>query len=342
MGRAGFLGSYTPMTMQFQTWNINLANKLYHEVYDVFKGDAQARKDALTWLGGHAAATTMLAGTLGLPAVSVMASVYDKFMNSVTGRDDHDITASYRGFLSNLFGKDMGEIIARGLPRAAGMDFANWGEGEVIPGTASLKIFTEKRKWEDVEKDWFKSMGGPALDQGFQLFKAAGDIMNGDFLEGLGRMAPGLVSGPMKAYRLGRDGFVDNQGQKLPMSPSALDYALTAMGLKPQKQAEYQEVAREESGLRAMRQASSANISQHLRQAVAQGDQGSFETWMAEAQRWQVEHPGMLPPQASFIRSLQLHQQQLAQARSTGLPIGVQPRDIAGRGMLQYGNIPVQ
>lgn len=343
MGRGGLLGSFTPMTMQFQTWNINLTNKLYHEVYDAFKGDAQTRKDALTWLGGHAAATTMLAGTLGLPAVSVLASVYDKFMNSVTGRDDHDITASYRGFLANLFGKDMGEIIARGLPRAAGVDFANWGEGEIIPGTASLKIFTEKRKWEDVEKDWFKSMGGPALDTMFQAGLAARDIVNGDYLEGLGRMAPGLVSGPMKAYRLGRDGFIDQQGQKLPLSsPSALDYALTAMGLKPQKQAEYQEVAREESGLRAMRQASSANISQHLRQAWTHGDQGSFNAWMAEAQRWQVEHPGMLPPQASFSRSLGLHMQQLAQARATGLPIGVQPRDIAGRGMLQYGNIPMQ
>jgi hypothetical protein len=114
------------------------------------------------------------------------------------------------------------------------------------------------------------------------------------------------------------------------------------MGLKPQKLAEYQEVAREESGLRAMREASSANINQHLRQAWTQRDQGSFNAWMAEAQRWQMQHPGMVPPQASFVRSLELHMQQLAQARATGLPIGVQPRDIAGRGMLQYGNIPVQ
>jgi hypothetical protein len=344
MGRGGLLGSYTPMTMQFQTWNINLTNKIYREVHDAFKGeDAQTKKDARTWLLGHAAATTMLAGTLGLPAVSVAASVYDKLMDLVTNRDDHDITASYRTFLANTFGKDMGEIIARGLPRAAGVDFANWGEGEIIPGTASLKIFTEKRKWEDVEKDWFKSMGGPALDTMFQVGLAARDITNGDYLEGLGRLAPGLVAGPMKAYRLGQDGFVDQHGQKLPMSsPGALDIALTAMGLKPQKQAEYQEVAREESGLRAMREASSANISEHLRQAWTQHDQGGFNAWMAEAQRWQVQHPGMVPPQATFGRALENHLNQLAQARATGLPIGVLPRDVGGRGLLQYGNIPMQ
>lgn len=343
MGRGGLLGSYTPMTMQFQTWNINLTNKLYHEVHDYFKGDAQTSKDARTWLLGHAAATTMLAGTLGLPAVSVMASVYDKLMDLVTNRDDHDITASYRNFLAHTFGKDMGEIIARGLPRAAGVDFANWGEGEIIPGTASLKIFTEKRKWEDVEKDWFKSIGGPAADQIFQLFKAGGDIMNGDYLEGLGRMAPGLISGPMKAYKLSTQGFVDQHGQKLPLSsPNAAQIMLTALGLKPAGQAEYQEVSREVAGLRAMRQASSANISQHLRQAYTQGDVSAFNTWMTEAQRWQVQHPGFLPPQATFGQTLNNHIRQLAEAKGTGLPIGVRPQDIGPRGALEYANIPVQ
>ena len=254
-----------------------------------------------------------------------------------------DITASYRGFLAKMFGKDMGEIIARGLPRAAGMDFANWGEGEVIPGTASLKIFTEKRKWEDVEKDWFKSMGGPALDTAFQAGLAARDIMNGDYLEGLGRMAPGLISGPMKAYKLAKEGFVDQQGQKLPISsPNAAQIMMTALGLKPARQAEYQEVAREASGLRTMREASSANISEHLRHAWTQGDAGAFNVWMTEAQRWQVQHPGFLPPQATFGQTLNNHMRQLAQAKGTGLPIGVRPQDIGPREALDYANIPVQ
>jgi hypothetical protein len=275
--------------------------------------------------------------------VSVAASVYDKLADWFTNRDDHDVTASYRSFLANTFGKDMGEIIARGLPRAAGVDFANWGEGEIVPGSASLKVFTEKRKWEDVERDWFKSIGGPALDQMFQLGLASRDIMNGDYLEGLGRFSPGLLSSPMKAYRLATQGFVDQHGQKLPLSsPNAAQIMLTALGLKPAGQAEYQEVAREVSGLRAMREASSANISQHLRQAWEQGDQGGFNTWMAEAQRWQVQHPGFLPPQATFGRELSNHMRQLAQARGMGLPIGVRPQDVGPRGMLGYANIPVQ
>ena len=342
-GKGGALGSYTPMMTQFMQWNIHLTNKLYHEVYDSIKGDAQTKTEARKWLGGHLAATTMLAGTLGLPLVSVAASAYDWFMNTVGKRDDHDIIASYRSFLANTFGKDMGEIIARGLPRAAGVDFSNWGEGEIVPGSASVKIFTEKRKWEDVEKDWFKSIGGPAADQIFQLGLAARDITNGDYLEGLGRFMPGLVKGPMEAYKLGVHGFVDARGQKLPLSsPRAHEYVLTALGLKPAGKAEYQEVAREVTGLRTMREASSANISQHLRRAWMQGDQELFNDWMGEAQRWQLRHPGLMPPQASFGQALQNHMRQLAQSRSTGLPIGVAPQDIGTRGQFQYGNFPVQ
>ena len=255
-GKGGALGSYTPMMTQFMPWNIHLTNKLYHEVYDSIKGDRAGEGGGSQVVGGALAAATMLSGTLGLPIVSVMASAYDWFMNTIGERDDHDIIASYRSFLANTFGKDMGEIIARGLPRAAGVDFANWGEGEVVPGSASLKIFTEKRKWEDVERDWFKSIGGPALDQMFQLGLAARDITNGDYLEGLGRFFPGLVKGPMEAYKLAAHGFTDSRGQKLPLSsPRAYDIALTALGLKPAGRAEYQEVAREVAGLRALREA---------------------------------------------------------------------------------------
>jgi hypothetical protein len=147
----------------------------------------------------------------------------------------------------------------------------------------------------------------------------------------------------MKAYKLAKEGFVDQHGQKLPLSsPNAAQIMLTMLGLKPAGQAEYQEVAREVSGLRAMREASSANISQHLRQAYVQGDQGAFNSWMAEAGRWQVQHPGFVPPQISFQRTLNTHLQQLSQAKGMGLPIGVRPQDVGPRGAFSYANIPVQ
>jgi hypothetical protein len=111
----------------------------------------------------------------------------------------------------------------------------------------------------------------------------------------------------------------------------------TALGLKPEKLAAYQEKQMDFSGLRAMRQANSANISQHLRQAAIARDREAFNTWMGEAQKWQRDHPGLVPPHASFARELAQHQRALAQARGLGLPLGATPQDIGARRMFGYG-----
>jgi hypothetical protein len=76
--------------------------------------------------------------------------------------------------------------------------------------------------------------------------------------------------------------------------------------------------------------------------AYTRGDQGMFNSWMGEAQKWQLEHPGMVPPQVGFQRELANHMRQSAQAQGMGLPLGVTPRDISARGALRYGNIPGQ
>jgi hypothetical protein len=258
----------------------------------------------------------------------------------LTGQDDADVTASYRNFLASTFGKNAGEIIARGLPRAAGMDFAHWGEGNIMPGSDAIMAFTEKRKLEDMERDWAKSMTGPAVGDVFNLMAAVRDVSNGDYLNGLIRMAPEIIKAPAEAFRLGQRGFVNNlTGQKLPMSASAYDIALTLLAIDPAKQAEYQEVSRDAAGLRNMRELASSNIVRHMEQAYTRGDQGMFNSWMGEAQRWQMEHPGMVPPQVGFQRELENHMRQSAQAQGMGLPVGVAPRDIGARGALRYGNI---
>jgi hypothetical protein len=338
-------GTYSPVFNQFMNWSTQMTGKMYQELRDSVKGDKDTRSESQRWLLAHAGATTMLAGVLGLPALSVMSSVYDRLMNWVTDRDDHDLTASTRTFLADTFGKDMGEIIARGLPRAAGVDFEHWGEATTVPGSSTINMLLEKRKFEDAWRDWAKSMTGAGIGNIPKIVLGVRDISNGDYLNGLIRMSPEIFKAPSEAFRLAEHGFVNHlDGTTLPIGgpggrASTTDIMLTALGVKPEKQAEYEEVAREELGLRTMRQLSHANISQHLQNAWMQNDTGMFNSWMTEAQKWQVDHPGLVPPQAAFGRALENHLRQSAVARGMGLPLGVQPRDIAGRGMLQYGNI---
>ena len=332
--RGGMFGAMSPMVNQFMGWQIKMTGKLYREAAGALGGDRQSQ----VWMMAHLGAVTMLAGTLGLPLLSTFASVYDRLADMLTDRDDHDLVASYRTFLANTFGRDVGEVIARGAPRALGMDFDHWGEGNIVPGSAMINALTEKRKFEDAEKDWLKSMGGSALGTVTNYVSGLRDMTNFDFLDGSIKMVPEFLKTPLEGYRLAQRGFVDKNGAPLPITANAFDVALTAMGIDPAKEAEYNEVKREQIGLNTMRQLNAGNITRHLVMAQERGDQQMFQQWEAASQRYMQEHPGMEPPIANFGRAFAEHVKAATLARAINTPIGVAPRDIAGRGMLSYGN----
>ena len=332
--RGGIFGAMSPMINQFMGWQTRMTGKLYREVHDAIGGDRQSA----TWLAGHAGAVAMLAGTLGLPMLSTAASVYDRLADWALDKDSVDVTAAYRTFLANTFGKDMGEIIARGAPRALGMDFDHWGEGSIMPGSAMINALTEKRKLEDAEKDWLKSMGGSTLGELMTLAGGVRDIMNGDYMDGLIKMVPEFLKTPMEGYRLADRNFVDKKGSRLPISAGAWDVAMTVLGIDPAKEAEYSEVKREQTGLKTMAQLDEQNITRHMIMAENRHDPEMLRRWMAESQRYGQEHVGDMPPAADLSRAFAQSLQAAMIARGMGTPVGVAPHDRTMRGLVSYGN----
>lgn len=345
--RSGNFGAFSPLINQFMGYQIRMTEKLYREFADGFGGQrtnetaaqaAERKRQSRVWLAGHAATVAMIAGTLGLPMVSVAASVFDKLADEFTGRDDYDVTASYRTFLAKAFGKEFGEAIARGAPRLAGLDFDHLGEGSIVPGSKMLLFATEKRKMEDAEKDWLKNMAGSSMGFVFNTAAGARDILNGDVMDGMIKFLPEILKGPTEALRLGERGFVDKNGNKLPITANAQDVMMTALGIDPAKEAEYDETKKVATGLSQMRQIRSQNITRHLMLAVNRGDAASFQSWEREAMQFQLDHPGMQSPLMDFSRAMSMHARNAAVAQGMGTPIGVQPRDIVGRGMTAFGN----
>lgn len=347
--RAGMFGAMSPMINQFMGFQIRMTEKLYRESADMFAaarpGEDPAaakvrRAEAQRWMLGHAAATTMLAGTLGLPMLAVAASVYDRLADWATDSDSHDIIASYRTFLAHTFGKETGEVIARGLPRAFGADFGHLGEGRIAPGSSFLLLATEKRKLEDAERDWAKGMAGSSSGYVMNLFAAGRDLTNGDYMDSMIRVMPELFKSPSEAIRLGMRGFVDKNGAPLPINkPTVRDIAFKALGIDPAKEEEYSEVKKTEVGLKTMEALHEQNIERHLEIAKHRNDPAMFQQWTSEAMRYQHEHPGMPSPIAEFGRTFGEHLRASALARGAGMPVGVSPRDIITRGMVSYGNL---
>jgi hypothetical protein len=342
--KGGPFGPASPLINQFMGFKIKMIEKLYSETENAFVGGkgltdpveiAQSKSEARRFLVAHLAATTVLAGTLAVPFAGAFAGAYDRIANLLTGEDNNDIQAQYRTYLANTFGKETGEIVARGLPRALGFDLSHLGDQNLLPGTQLLQ---DKRKLADQESDWLKSMAGTSVGMVANDIAGVRDIANGDYMNGLIKMVPELLKNPLEAARIAQRGFVDKTGTQLPITASAKDIMLKAIGLDPAKEAEYDEAKRVQAGAAALRSARSQNITEHLVLAEQRGDQDSLSYWLGQSQRFGQDHPGMRPPAMTLQRALMQHMQAGAVARGMGTPIGVKPSDIAGRQETSFAN----
>jgi hypothetical protein len=336
----GPLGAASPLMNQFMGYRVRLTTMMYREMHSLFAGDnADQRIAAGKFLAGHLAATTVLAGALGLPMVAVAASAYDKLADVLTGNPTHDITASFRNHLADVFGLTAAEAIARGAPRLAGLDFSHLGDQKIAPGSDMVMLLTEKRKFEDAEKDWLKNMAGSAIGMLAKDVMGMRDLSNGDYIRGALKMAPEAMRGPIEALQQSLYGYRNKSGQKLPISSNAASIALTAMGLDPAGEAEYHEWKTTQLGLQNRQTELTQNITQHLAQALTRNDTSDFQKWLNISQQFQIAHPGVAPPAAHIGEYMNAQMRSSAIANGLGLPIGVKPNDISTRGMLRGANL---
>ena len=339
-GKMGWFGPASPLVNQFMGFAVKYMEKMHSEVLDLLgRNGPEARAGALKFLGGHLAAMATLAGTMGaIPGSQVFSMLYDKLADVLTDDPTYDIQASYRSWLAGVFGKEMGEVIAHGAPRAIGLDFSHLGNERMVPG-ASLAILAEKRKWEDAERDWLKAMGGSALGLVGNQMLGVRDMWNGDYLQGMRKLVPEALRGPVEATELSMRGYQDRAGFPITtLHAGPTEIAETAAGLDPAGEAEYQEERRVALGLENRAQLQHTNITSHLAKSTMRQNPSDWQYWMGENTKWLQEHPGMLPPAAGLGSYLQSHMQSAAMAGALGTPIGVSPRDLLARGMVSFGN----
>jgi hypothetical protein len=327
----GPLGAFGKLAFAFTQFQTNVIQKLYSEVHDLLGKDStpEMRKEAGTFLASHLIATVALAGSLGLPASGMLAGIYDKLYTKLTGDDNMDVEGSYRTWLANTFGPLAGDVLAKGLPRAFGVDMSKLGEQHLLPFT---RMVQDKRKFEDVTDDWFKSMAGAAVGELGEAYLGARDISNGDYMLGLQKMLPGTLKDIAEATYLGQHGFVNSKGQSEPIPATSQAIIMKALGFKTSDEAKYDEASEIVNGLKNQRQTIASNISTHLGRSMLMGDNQGLGDWLSAARQFQINHPTVPGPIQSFGRSLQRLEVGQANANAFGLPLGLKPYDpIAGQ-----------
>lgn len=338
-GKLGVAGPFTPVMFSFMQYTFQLTEKLYREFYaGVISKDATAQEktEARRFLGAHLAAMTVIAGTLGMPMASVLSRAAEKLVDLFDDDDEpYDIQAAYRNFLSDMFGKGVGEVLARGAPRALGFDLSSRaGEQDLLPFSRAL---TDKRKLEDVVKDQaLHTLGSPA-SMFLSIATGARDMMNGDVIGGAKKMVPLAIKGPIEAFRMSDKGYVDTQGNKLPMTPGASAILLQALGLNPAPKAEYTEAKGRQTAREGQIVREGGLIRKGLAIAIEDGDQEAAREWLARARSFDAANPAHAVL-GSIGGTISSRAKARAISSTLSLPIGANYQDDGARGLTRYAN----
>lgn len=342
-GKQGILGPVTPIVTQFMQWNLQVTEKLAREFRDAIgrqrtgetsESAAQRRTEAQRFLVGHFTVMTALAGSLGLPFATVFASVLER----IVGDDDDpfDATAEWRNFLARIFGPDVGEVLARGLPRAFGVDLSQRaGEQNLLPFS---DLLADKRSWKDAVADNVGRGIGAAPSMAISVLDGGSQIANGDVLGGMKAILPTFLKNPVEAYRMSDEGYVDSKGNKLPLSPKAGAMLWQLLGFSPAEKAEYSEARGDQAARRGELGRAAKMLSSKIVRAMSEGDQDGARDLITQAIQFDHDNPAfaVIP---GLSGAMQRQQKATAQAAAIRAPIGVSMKDVAGQQLTRYANV---
>lgn len=330
------LGNATKLSTAFQSYWFMALEKMYREMHALMVGahlakkrpgitDAQAKieaKEAAKFLLGHAAATSVIAGSLALPGVNMLAGLYDKLADIADPEDGpHDIREGWSSWLEKVFGPRVGDAIARGAPRLIGQDVSSrTTEADFIPFSSFVADRDTMRN--KVKKQASKLWGAPegALENiagGIDKFNA-GDYKGAaiDLLV----PAAGLRNVANAAKEATNDRFTDSRGHTIPnvdVTPSTI--ASRVIGFKPTTLARYQEenqmLKRYDTGI----ELEARNLVMPMVDALRDGDKVAFNRMLPKAREFERMHPGhkiVDRAQETFKREYK----ELNTAEKTGMP----------------------
>jgi len=281
LGRNGFLGQPTKLVTAFMQYSVQVLEKLARELGAAFKGDVAAMK----FLGGHFAAVGFLAGSMGLPFATVVFEAIEE-LHDIFDDDEEpfDAAIAYRNFLADIFGRNVGEVLARGVPRAFDVDLSiRTGEQNLMPFS---ELLADERTWEEAIKEMaFRGYGTP-LSMVSDLFSGGAQMLKGNVLEGMKQSMPIALRGVVKSYELTDKGFVDAQGRVLPISPTGWNVVNQFLGGGSARLAEYRE-ARFGETIRSQKvQRQVTTLQQQIAKAIESGDRDRARELLIDAPQW--------------------------------------------------------
>jgi hypothetical protein len=248
---------------------------------------AEDRAAAKKAMYGTLAMTGAIAGTMGLPFANVLAVAVNAFADD---DDKKDARSDYRGFLANVFGKDVAEVVAHGVTRVAGFDIsASAGHQDLLPGT---RFLADRRAFQDKIKDGSLTMMGPAINGALDIVGGLTHIMDGNLKQGFETALPRALKGVYKAQDMARTGvYEDKAGNALPIPISPWDIGVQVAGFTPAKKSDRAEANFYYQAEQSLTKQAKARMLNTATKAYERGDMEEFDQAVAEIEQYNLRNP---------------------------------------------------
>lgn len=326
IGKHGFAGQMTPLLAQFQNYNLQTMQQIARTVHDGFFGKdkspegLQRAKEARKEFGGLMATTATIAGAMGMPFANVFAGLYNTLL-----QDDNkpeDVRVAMRNWATGTFGKDMGNVLMKGLPSLLGVDTSTFGAQGILPGSEFL---ADRTMWKERSESQVRSALGPAVSLGLDLTNAVDKMSDGYWLKGIEAALPiGIRSLYKTGSMIAGDGFyTDSKGNPTPMPITGSDIAWRALGFQTEDKAA-QGMAQRDFMINQQRLAHQRKLIQD--QFVKGSLSGDTSEAAAALQAYNQANPLQPMTSADVVGAIRNYHMQQALGAASGLNIPVTKR----------------
>lgn len=229
------------LMLQFKKYGVGMYQFMGEQVAIAVRNEkpgdrARALKSLSYTIGMH----VLMAGAMGLPVEPIKLVVLAANGLGVVDWSWADVENAQRELAADMFGKDFGEVVARGVPRALGIDLSSRMGIDTLIGPFGEPRSNEAQDWKAYV--WDTVAGAPA-GLVTDWAKGVNDLAQGDIVRAMERLVPiKAFSDSVKAYRAFTEGNVSETSGKQTMSPYSAREAVTrAMGFTPAREAENNE-----------------------------------------------------------------------------------------------------
>lgn len=226
------------MAFQFKKYGVGMYQLLGEQVGMAIRNENPGdRATAIRTLSYTIAMHGLMAGAMGLPVEPLKLTVMAANAMGVTDWTWKDVEAAEREALVDLFGQGAGEIIARGAPRALGIDLSSRVGLDSLLGPFGEPKSDDKG---DIKAFLFDNAAGAPVGLVGDWFSGASHLMAGEFGRAAEKMIPlKAAADSLKAYRQLTEGTISPNSGKQVMSPySAGEAIIRSLGFSPARESE--------------------------------------------------------------------------------------------------------